>query len=308
VEFIQSRVGAAPFLMVLAPPAPHSPWTSAPEYETVYEGFNAPRTKSYNNGTENKHWLIGSSRPHKMNVYTRNKVDNAFRNRWRTLLSVDDMIQKVIVALKRKGLLNNTYVFYTADNGYHLGQYALPWDKRQPYETDIHVPLLVKGPGVPSGVVRKEPVLLIDLAPTFVEIGGGKFKETDGKSMMPLLKEEPGKKESSFGRSFLIEYWGEAGSGSDEQCPGYQSQDLYSCTVDQSCKCQDSRNNTYICLRQITTQQNFTYCQFKDLNNFSEAYNLHTDPFQLTNIFNISEEYKKQLDQLSTCKGYSCHL
>ena len=59
-------------------------------------------------------------------------VDEVFRNRWRTLLSVDDMVDTVMKKLERMDLLRNTFVIFTSDHGYHLGTFALTIDKRYP--------------------------------------------------------------------------------------------------------------------------------------------------------------------------------
>ena len=48
-------------------------------------------------------------------------VDVTFRNRWRTLLSVDDMIANIVNILDKKKILNNTYIVFSSDNGFHLG-------------------------------------------------------------------------------------------------------------------------------------------------------------------------------------------
>jgi len=50
-------------------------------------------------------------------------VDDTFRNRWRTLLSVDDMVDNMITLLDKLNILNNTYVLFAADNGFHLGMF-----------------------------------------------------------------------------------------------------------------------------------------------------------------------------------------
>lgn len=72
------------------------------------------------------------------------------------------------------------------------GQFGLPIDKRQLYEFDIRVPLIVRGPGVPKNVTRTEPVLNIDLAPTMLDIANGSLgnypESMDGKSFAALLK------------------------------------------------------------------------------------------------------------------------
>ena len=74
-----------------------------------------------------------------MSNETVNKVDEVFRNRWRTLLSVDVMVEKVVHALEQYKLLDNTYILLTSDHGYHLGQFGMPLDKRLPYDFDIKV-------------------------------------------------------------------------------------------------------------------------------------------------------------------------
>ena len=153
-----------------------------------------------------------------------NYLDNAFRKRWQTLLSVDDLVAKVVTALNDTGQLNNTYIIYTSDNGYHLGeklkisvfihicincifarylyvyfylnfcvpgQFSLPIDKRQLYEFDLRIPFIVRGPGVSKNVTRVEPIVNIDIAPTIADIangGEGKFPASmDGISLLPLF-------------------------------------------------------------------------------------------------------------------------
>ena len=99
-------------------------------------------------------------------------VDEVFRNRWRTLLSVDDAIDEIMKVFESKGMLDKTIAIFTSDHGYHLGTYGMPLDKRMPYETDIRVPLLVRGPNVPNMVQPATSVITLDLAPTILDITG----------------------------------------------------------------------------------------------------------------------------------------
>lgn len=92
--------------------------------------------------------------------------------RWQTLLAVDELVATAINTLNDIGKLNETIVILTSDNGFHLGQFAQGADKRQPYETDIRVPLVIRGPQVRRKTVRDTPVLLIDLAPTILDLAG----------------------------------------------------------------------------------------------------------------------------------------
>lgn len=68
----------------------------------------------------------------------------------------------------------------------------MPVDKRQLYEFDLRVPLIIRGPNVPKNVTRTEPVLNIDLAPTMLDIANGSTGHfpvaMDGVSFLPLLQ------------------------------------------------------------------------------------------------------------------------
>ena len=134
-----------PFLMVIAPTAPRGAQGGpkgtrgpipAPQYENQFSGKTAPRTPSFNfvnNGNRNKHWLMRyNSDPLDDDLIE--KVDEQFRNRWRTLLSVDDMVDRVMKKLEDIGELNNTFVLFSSDHGYNLGTFGMPWGKRLNYE------------------------------------------------------------------------------------------------------------------------------------------------------------------------------
>lgn len=83
--------------------------------------MSAPRTPDYNASAEvlaDHHWLIAQQGP-----ITQEQgaiIDELFRNRWRTLLSVDDAIAGMHAAVDELGLLNQTYFIISSDHGYNL--------------------------------------------------------------------------------------------------------------------------------------------------------------------------------------------
>ncbi len=90
------------------------------------------------------------------------------RDRARMVQSIDRMVQRILAAVGE-----DTYVVLTSDNGFHLGQMGLEVGKGTPYDTDVHVPLLVVGPGVEPGV-RDAMTSNVDLASTFEELAGAR--------------------------------------------------------------------------------------------------------------------------------------
>jgi hypothetical protein len=122
------------------------------------------------------------------------------------MLSVEDLLRQIITTLRDKGELNNTYIFFTSDNGFHMGNHRVyPGGKWLPYEEDIGVPLMVRGPGVPANTIRKQLVINNDFAPTMADLADAQIPAfVDGRSFAPLLSSSP---PSSWREAFLEEGW-----------------------------------------------------------------------------------------------------
>jgi arylsulfatase A-like enzyme len=100
------------------------------------------------------------------------------------------LVKAVVDKLHSRGALGNTYVVFTSDNGYHLGEHRIPGEKLRPYEESIHVPLLVRGPGVRLGSTTDKLVLNTDFLPTFTDLAGITTPPyVDGRSLRPVLTE-----------------------------------------------------------------------------------------------------------------------
>ncbi|XP_076664914.1 N-acetylglucosamine-6-sulfatase [Andrena cerasifolii] len=304
-NFINARhTNDRPFLMVLAPPAPHAPFTPAIRHFDIYKDTKAKRTPNFNMPTQmDKHWLVERG-PSPLPDDILPKLDEIYRRRWETLVAVDELVTNVYQSLKLQNLLNNTYVIFTSDNGYHVGQFSMPMDKRQPYETDVRVPLLIRGPGIAASKISA-PVSSVDLFSTILEIAGI-HRPSDGTSFL--------KKTLPKDRTVLIEYRGERSKDTPSSgCPTDSDPNVALCMKDMACKCQDAANNTFSCIRRVSPRYNNIFCIFEDDEHYVEAYNITTDNYQMENIgYSMKRhhryKFRKYLKKMSVCKNEECIL
>ncbi|KAH8340197.1 hypothetical protein KR067_013244, partial [Drosophila pandora] len=309
----KSKAVERPFFAMITPPAAHAPFSPAPRHDGVFNKIKALRTPSFNKPVDDKHWLVRSSRP--LQDKTIDTIDSYYRKRWETLLAVDELVEKVVTKLNQTGVFDNTYVIFSSDNGYHVGQFAQPFDKRQPYETDIHIPLLIRGPGIAPGRRIDSAVSLVDIAPTILSWANVSIPSyMDGHSFHEMLMEGPAQKVPLVERSLLIEYWGEGNFRTyNPKCPGSYRDRLAECTLEADCHCQDAWNNTYACIREVRYELNRIYCEFRDNENFQEAYDLDLDSYQMTNgVYDLLPIDRAllglRLNNLTRCSGQECFV
>ena len=109
----------------------------------------------------------------------------------KTLKTLDDNVGRVLDELEAEGLLDNTLVVYTSDQGFYMGEHGW-FDKRFMYEESLNTPLVMrlpKGYGLDAKGVITEMVQNIDYAPTFLDLAGAPVPEDmDGVSLLPLLR------------------------------------------------------------------------------------------------------------------------
>jgi arylsulfatase A-like enzyme len=133
-------------------------------------------------------------------------TDDFYRKRLETLLAVDELVGGLIETLEASGALDNTYIFFTSDNGYHLGEHRIIKDKGAPYEESISMPLVVRGPGVLVGHTVNDLGSQVDLGATFAGWADATVPTViDGRSLAPVLTE--GDRIAPWRQVALVEKW-----------------------------------------------------------------------------------------------------
>jgi len=162
-----------PLFLYIAPYDPHSPATPAPRHAGKFADLPFPVTPAFDEAdVSDKHGWIRELPP--LAAWQKEAVERHHRERLRALLAVDDLVESVVAALDETGRLDDTYVIYTSDNGFHMGQHRLFVGKTTAYEEDIRVPFVIRGPGIAPGRRVERMVLNNDLAPTLAAIAGAK--------------------------------------------------------------------------------------------------------------------------------------
>ncbi|MDP9866075.1 arylsulfatase A-like enzyme [Streptosporangium brasiliense] len=275
-----SRQGTEPFFLYLAPVAPHNPANYAPRHADAFAGATAPRPPSFDQPdvSAEPRWL--SSRP-RFSARAIEGIDERYRRRMRAMLGVDDMVGALIGTLRATGKLDDTYIFFGSDNGFHLGQHRLAHGKTTPFEESIKVPLVARGPGIQAGGAIGELCANVDLAPTFAELGGAQLPDfAEGRSMVPLLR---GRTPAPWRQNVLLEFYRPTSQASARQTPVPAYQGMR------------TARNTFV--RYSTGEY--------------QLYDLVKDPYQLHNLAakvppSVITQFDRQLDALTACSGANC--
>ena len=129
--------------------------------------------------------------------------------RLQTLQAVDRAVGSLVETLDEEGVLDDTYIVFSSDNGYSMGEHRFI-GKDVLTDEALHVPLLVRGPGIAPGSTSDLPVTLVDLPVTFAALTGTSPQwQVDGTSLAPTLRGE----EQSFRDTTLIQTGRTLGDG-----------------------------------------------------------------------------------------------
>ena len=124
------------------------------------------------------------------------------------MASVDEGMGRLFDALEEARQLENTCIVFLGDNGYFFGEHGLGAERRFAYEEGIRTAFFMRYPErIPAGKHFEQMALAIDIAPTMIDLGGGKpAAHVQGRSLVPLIRG----RDSNWRKSFLVEYFNEA--------------------------------------------------------------------------------------------------
>ncbi|MGH7451690.1 MAG: sulfatase/phosphatase domain-containing protein, partial [bacterium] len=270
LEFL-SKDRSAPFFVILSHIAVHEPLTVQERFAGKYEKQNVTLPLSYGENPSEKPEFL-KCRSFRNDSLLTDKVKRYFE----TLAGIDESVGKLLDKLSEKGILDETLIVFTSDNGYFLGEHNLV-DKRAAYEESMRIPLLIRYPYWfrVSAVFPKLMALNLDIAPTLLEAAGIPAPPSmQGVSLRKLANGEAQR------QSFLYEYF-------------FIPRD--SCTP---------------AMRAVRTQ-NYKYITYFDTTQTEELYDLVKDPVELRNLIKDStyagvlKRLRFQLDSLRVITGDS---
>jgi N-acetylglucosamine-6-sulfatase len=315
-----------PFLAYIAPKAPHladvpggegfafsipAPWyanTSIPEHQ-------APRIPNYNLSAPDHHWLVRTQKP--FTKLQGEKVDELYVSRLKAMISVDDLVQELFQTLEQLRILDQTYVLFTSDNGFRMGSFKMPSCKLHPYENDIRVPMMIRGPGIQPGSVSSIVSSHVNIMPTLLGLATNQWNsqevvpETmDGINLASHIIDGNEEEEQPLPSSLLIEYF-----SLGEVIRYYHLIDTY--------------NHTFLALRIVhrhnysnesSVMLNYKYVEFRDSRYDwnatqppleQEFFDLDSDPYEIHNMIDrvtppLLEAMKAKMQRMFRCRGHSC--
>jgi len=193
------------------------------------------------------------------------------------MAAVDEGVGMLFETLEQTGQLDNTMILFLGDNGFFFGEHGIGPDRRFGYEEGIRSPLTIRYPRlIKAGARRRQLVILQDIAPTLIDMAGGKpGVHIQGRSLVPLFS---GKK-TGWRKSVFVEYWAE---------------NAYPWLVSMTYKAVRTDRHKYI--RWVNRARN---------GELDELYDLDKDPYEINNVAKkpayraIREKLRRELRKLA---------
>ena len=321
INFVNDSTSAErPFLLDLWFNSPHGPFDPAPRDRFSLAGAPLSHLPAFNEKdiSDKPKWLRRQAKRRLSRAQIKT-IDNERRRQQEQLISVDQSVGKLVQSLQDKGILDNTYIIFSSDNGLFRGEHRIASGKYLPYDPASRVPLVIRGPGIPAGGVSDELVWNGDVTQTILQIAGDENPSTDGRSILPYA-EDPAKRST---RPILLEGdTGPGGTGAEAaQTASVRAREArVGVAGKRGVKNLDQENDaiksaantdTAPAYRSIRTAR-YEYTVYA--NGQSELYDMLRDPSQLNSVVHdrryryVKRWLYAQLVPLSTCAGEQCRV
>ena len=244
-----------PFFTILSYKSVHGPFTPLPENKGKYP---KPFLNSLPESYDYSYYCFDCVKE-QYSLATLKSLTNKY---FETLAGVDQSVDDIYNALEKKGILQNTMIIFTSDNGYLFGEHGL-LDKRVAYEESIKVPMIIRYPKLinPNNSSYDGIVLNIDIAPTILDLAQIKAPEDmNGVSMINLINGE------EFRDYFFYEYF------------------------------PDMKTECYPEMQAVRTLDQKLIIYKNSICNI-EFYDLKSDPLEISNNIN-NQQYKDDIESL----------
>lgn len=284
--------------------SPHTPYASPDSLAGSFADVQYPRTPDFDEADiSDKFGLTRDRAP--LTAAQVATIDETFRERIRSVQTLDATVEKLVQELADQHALDDTYIIFTSDNGYHMGNHRREIGKYTQFQNDVSVPFYVRGPGIEPGSTYDDVTGNIDIAPTIAEIAGATTPEVDGVSLLPRLHGGPplDRKYFLLGRALTPSNATSADGLEEPTDPNGET--------DRSSQLNDFTgvtNGRYKLIR-------YTHLPHEEL------YDLRNDPFELDNLLALGDvsyagmspkgreavdTLRAALDRLVTCAGETC--
>jgi N-acetylglucosamine-6-sulfatase len=288
LQFLEKQArGNAPFFLYINPLAPHTtraapePWTAipAPRHVGAFADLTMPLSPSFNEAdVSDKARRVRDLPP--LTPEQIGATERVYRSRLQSLLAVDDMVEAIVKKLESLGKLDSTYILFTSDNGFHVGEHRAFQGKELPYEEDLHVPFVLRGPGIPPHETRDQLVLNLDIAPTLADLAKATIPSfVDGRSLAPLFLETL-PENFSWRQAFLFEAW------------------------------RNLKDDTLVLSYQGIRTETEKYIAWAYPENETELYDLVQDPYELESLSTSGDDkvnaFAAWLESFQSCQAASC--
>ena len=218
LDWLRDREQSKPFALVIGHKAPHGPFVPEPKYQSIYDQLPVPYPASGFQLEGKPDWIVErlptwhgiygplygfresypDQRPEAVVDF-----ENFVRSYTGTINSVDDSVGRVYEMLEQLGVLDDTIIVFSSDNGFLLGEHGMI-DKRTMHEESIRVPMVVRYPQkFKAGTAVDQQVLSIDLAPSLMELtGAGDLPNAQGQSWVKVATDQS----TQWREAWLYEY------------------------------------------------------------------------------------------------------